>query len=354
VTLLEAEIASHVQSLRTAASALDVDKAREQLQAIARLRPEHPLLAGEGPRLLATAQLQRARELARLGQWQQAAEQAKAAALSDASFSAARFAQARYGLAHSLAQAAPSPESEALQGSLRRIQRLRRQDPAGFKQFRMDVELVEKSPGGDAKVGALLQALDAASDKGAAQAEKRIDPCITPKGEQALTRCHDRLEGDAQGPELVVLPGFRPALAMMQREVGAASLAAFCQQRQDCPDRGDAAGHGAALRVSAELAQAYARWLSQASGQTYRLPTDAEWVRAARAGGGPAPCLAAISNRWGLQHMAGGVGEWVLLGGGSVGVRIAGDAAVCQHGGITASDGKADKKIGFRLVREIP
>jgi non-specific serine/threonine protein kinase len=347
--LSEEEVASHVQSLRTAASALDVDKVREQLRAIAQLQPAHPVLAREGPRLLATAQLGRARELARLGQWQDAAEQAKAASLSDTSFIAARFAQARYGLAQSLAQeqVMPLPESEAMQASRRRVQRMRRQDPAGFSQFAQDVEHVSASPDGNAKVGMLLQVLKAASETAAAQVETRADPC---KGEQASTRCRDSLGGDVEGPELVVLPGFRPALAMMQREVSAASLAGFCQQRQDCPDRGD----GTVSRVSAELAQDYARWLSQATGHTYRLPTDAEWVRAARAGGGPAPCLAAISNRWGLQHMAGGVGEWVLLGGGSVGVRIAGDATVCQHGGAVVSDGKPDRKIGFRLVREIP
>lgn len=60
----------------------------------------------------------------------------------------------------------------------------------------------------------------------------------------------------------------------------------FCRAtRCDLPeDEGWGRGRRPVINVSWEDASAYAAWLSEQTGQTYRLPTDAEWEYAARAG----------------------------------------------------------------------
>ncbi len=106
------------------------------------------------------------------------------------------------------------------------------------------------------------------------------------------------------------------------------------------PDPGDGAARGTlpAVYVSWADATAYAAWLSATTGRPYRLPTEAEWEYAARAGGttayswgaepgqdrancagcGPGGAGAALPvgrftpNAWGLHDMHGNVWEWTL------------------------------------------
>jgi formylglycine-generating enzyme required for sulfatase activity len=70
----------------------------------------------------------------------------------------------------------------------------------------------------------------------------------------------------------------------------------------------------AVIMVSWEDATAFCRWLSKKEGKTYRLPTEAEWEYACRAGTTTAfsvlPSDNNIPNNWGLFKMHGNVEEW--------------------------------------------
>lgn len=92
-----------------------------------------------------------------------------------------------------------------------------------------------------------------------------------------------------------------------------------------------------AINMTHHAAMEYARWLSSLTGRIYRLPTEAEWERACRAGtttiysfgndvaklgeyawyldnanGRPHPVAQKRPNTWGIYDMHGNVAEWVL------------------------------------------
>ena len=108
--------------------------------------------------------------------------------------------------------------------------------------------------------------------------------------------------------------------------------------RERVNDRGWGRGRRPVINVSWRDVHAYTHWLSDQTGKTYRLPTEAEWEYAARAGTTTkyswgdnigynrancsvcgsrwdnemtAPVGSFKANGWGLYDMHGNVDEWV-------------------------------------------
>ncbi len=193
---------------------------------------------------------------------------------------------------------------------------------------------------------------------------EQLDFCdIDPQGyvERYNAPCplQDQLKGGTLGPEMIFLPGGLFQMGDMQgkgkkderpvHEVKLDSFAIgrypvtfaeydlFCEAtgRKKPKDKGWGRGEQPVINVSWKDAQEYCKWLSRETGNGYRLPTEAEWEYACRAGSESAYCFGNDEkllgeyawydknsknkthpvgekkpNAWGLHDMHGNVWEW--------------------------------------------
>ena len=176
----------------------------------------------------------------------------------------------------------------------------------------------------------------------------------------------DPLESGGYGPEMVVVPAGRFYMGCpaedyrcwrTEKPVRRVRVAAFAMSRHEAtfaewdacvaakgcrgylpPDETWGRGARPVVNVSWEDALTYVAWLSEETGSAYRLPTEAEWEYAARAGSGAAyswgdsvgvnrancddcgsrwddrrtaPAASFAPNAFGLYDMHGNVNEWV-------------------------------------------
>jgi non-specific serine/threonine protein kinase len=213
-----------------------------------------------------------------------------------------------------------------------------------------------------------------------ATAGPSADPCAAPDLVGAGRACFDTI-GGKRGPALVVVRAGGRTIAITRSEITINEYNRYCAASGKCSaialeDR--YAGSLPVSNISLAQARAYAAWLGSASGHVYRLPTDAEWLAAARAGGGwkqapdsncipptagaddgsgaPIAARGRSPNPWGLINLTGNVWEWVTDGGGTAvrGGSYTSYWSDCTVDSRRTDSGAAQKDVGLRLVREVP
>ena len=210
------------------------------------------------------------------------------------------------------------------------------------------------------------------------------DPCrnVPPGqggGRSSRNRCRDILPDDVRGPIMVVVPGVSGGapFAITRSEITIRDYNAYCSGSGEC---GGLSGSGTLPATSIDVSrmQAYARWVSQATGFSYQLPTRDQWLHAARADGAALDpnvnCLRKdrsgniergfsleevssgrdSANAWGLWHIVGNAQEVVSGSGGwrSVGGGYTDRVRDCRPSLDRSYDGPGEA-TGFRLVRSI-
>ena len=207
------------------------------------------------------------------------------------------------------------------------------------------------------------------------------NPC-TPRlaghGKRAKAICFDIIgelgASSLNGPLMVVVPASEgiSLFAISKYEISINDYNKYCLLSGECR-RISGDKNRPITSISISEAERYTGWLSQRTGNAYRLPTSAEWEHAANAAGKQPKkdfncrvtlgdktlkgtdlisVKSGMSNGWGLKNYLGNAQEWVKDGDS---VRARGGAysdalSNCEvslsreHGGI------ADEITGFRVV----
>ncbi len=182
--------------------------------------------------------------------------------------------------------------------------------------------------------------------------------CYPSLARQRKPYCRDNLGELGKGPTLAVIPEGKYLMggeleneqpvhevvidtpfAITVHEISQADYLLFCQDTdRQCPAQPWSDREYPVVNISWDDAVSYSKWLSEKTGMPYRLPTEAEWEYAARAGSQadyptgdkilisdavftdikeltsplPKSDRSVNRNKFRLYHMLGNVREWVL------------------------------------------
>ena len=205
-------------------------------------------------------------------------------------------------------------------------------------------------------------------------------PCTTDLagfGRRARAICFDMVHDRVRGPLMVVVPDSdtRSGFAISKYEVSNEDYNKYCFFSGQCPVDDSLDKDQPRTGLNQQQVLAYTQWLSERTGQTYRLPTRDEWYYAAYAQGQQPPrdynCRVRLGgqilkgdqlnrvstghqNGWGMQNFIGNVQELVQQGGQlmAAGGSYQDPHAECGLNFIRPHSGAADGITGFRLLLE--
>lgn len=375
-----AEIEGLKQSLRTYAQANEIDQARDTLSRLkTKLAADDPFVVKEAPQAIATAYLRLAEKKAgkkdNRDNLYAAVELAKSGMELDPKSIALSKALESYNKVIAKLEKAPQPaEPTQVKPSP--------QEPAQVKPLPQEPEQVKPVPSEPAQV------------KPPPPEQKQPPPVTAGSGKPCSARlaglgasvravCYDMVpdqnKNPSIGPYMVVVPAggaIAKSFAIGKYEISFRDYELYCKAAGKSSPRTSEGSDAPAVRVSYQDAQNYAKWLTEKTGNTYRIPKDAEWVYAAEAGGKrpvtdyncflqqgavvlKGNSLLTVNsggaNAWGVQNYIGNTQEYVDA---SSSVKVRGGSyrdsmSACSISLVKSHSGAPDDLTGFRLVREI-